>query len=124
MLSNIGYSDEVFDRQLGLDEQFYSEALLIIISSCFGAFVGWVGKVKWDKREHKMQHDRLLYKELIELLPPSKGVVVLIRDHDFADRFQQKAFSPLDDFRHLWRTVDKKFMDNGVESARENLFKI
>ena len=120
LLSNIAYPNEVSGVQWSLAEHF-TEALLGI---CATGIVGWFAKVQWDKRKLKMQHDSILYKELIELLLPSKGVVVLLRDHDFADRFQQKALSPLDDFRHQWRTVDKKFMNKGVESAGENLFKI
>lgn len=120
LLSNIAYPNEVSDVQWSLAEHF-TEAFLSI---CATGIVGWFAKVQWDKRKLKMQHDSILYKELIELLPPSKGVVALLRDHNFAQQFQKKVLSPLEDFEHLWRTVDKKFMDKSVESARENLFKI
>ena len=59
----------------------------------------------------------------LKLLLPSTGVIRFLKEHDFMGSFNRKTVDPLDDFRLNWDNAEHQFIDEGLESLREILYK-
>jgi len=95
-----------------------------IIIAIVGALLAWFGKVGWDDRQYRMDHDRTLFDEFILLLPSSTGAVLHLTDHDFGNSYFFNKHAPLHELHYDWSVPEKEFLTKDVERARKNLLKI
>lgn len=77
-------------------------------------------KSQFDE-QRKFDVDRKLFNEFIELLPSGGLDVKLLEEHDFSNSHSKKQTDALDTFVHTWNNAQKQFLDEELESKRDNL---
>ena len=95
-----------------------------IIIAIVGAFLAWFGKVRWDDRQYRMNHDRTLFNEFILLLPSSTGAVRHLKEHDFGGSYFDYLHDPLKKFHYEWNQPEKEFLNKAIERAMKTLLTI
>jgi|TARA_B110000090_G_C13170527_1_gene365220 hypothetical protein len=95
-----------------------------IIIAIVGALLAWFGKVGWDDRQYRMDHDRTLFDEFILLLPSSTGAVLHLKEHDFGSSYLNYLHNPLKKFQYEWNQPEKEFLNKATERAMKTLLVI
>lgn len=95
-----------------------------IIIAIVGALLAWFGKVRWDDRQYRMNHDRTLFDEFILLLPSSTGAVLHLKEHDFGSSYLYYLHNPLRKFQYEWNQPEKEFLNKAIERAMKTLLTI
>lgn len=67
-------------------------------------------------------NDIALFKELLELLPPTT-IGEFLRNHDFCADFRPEEANALHQFAQYWGAPDHRFIDRMMESKRQKLYK-
>ena len=91
--------------------------VLIVIGVSLYLFNLWFENV--DRIPNK--NDVELYSEFLELFAKSDRIR-FFKEHDFSGTFHKNQIEQLNEFIEFWDNADHEFVDQGMESARKNLY--
>jgi hypothetical protein len=67
------------------------------------------------------RHDQELFRAFLKALP-YEPTISFLKEHDFGDAFRRSYSSPLFDFVATWESVEKEFLNRGIEKRKKILF--
>ncbi len=66
-------------------------------------------------------HDADLHRQLLQVLPP-ESTTSFLKHQDFADSFNPDSLAGINKFIYEWSTVSTEFIDQRLQTLKENLF--
>lgn len=77
-------------------------------------------KIDKPKREKQNEVDQKLFSEFITMLPANSSSIDLLQSHDFGNSFYGDRIKNLEDVIIVFDNVEHKFLDEELETAKNN----
>jgi hypothetical protein len=87
------------------------------ITATLTSFIAFLAQEIRDQKKLRGESDQSLFREFIEALPSSSGLIAFLTEHDFGHSFGENLIIPVDEFYLEWRVPERQFRDRKLGKA-------